>query len=234
MTTPTLSVVMPAYQLGDDIADNIRRVARVLPQAEIVVVDDGSTDQTEAAALLAAAELPQVKVLRHQKNQGKGEALRTGAESAGGDWVIFLDGDLDLPPEQVPELLGSLEGCDVLVGSKHGAMHGEHYPWKRRVLSLIFAVIIRMMFRLPISETQTGLKILRAQVVREIFPKLTVHGYAYDLEMLVRAQRAGYRLAETPVRLRVGASSGSLRPAMLWELGRDTLKVFLLSRRRLN
>jgi glycosyltransferase involved in cell wall biosynthesis len=223
---------MPAYQLGDHIADNIRWVALVLPQAEIIVVDDGSTDQTEAAARSAAADLPQVQVLRHHHNQGKGEALRTGAKSAGGDWVIFLDGDLDLPPDQVPELLGNLEGCDVLVGSKHGAMHGEHYPWKRRILSRVFAFAIRVMFRLPLSETQTGLKIMRVQVVREIFPKLSVHGYAYDLEMLVRAQRAGYRLAETPVRLSVGASSGSLRPSMLWELGRDTLKVFLLSLRR--
>lgn len=219
---------MPAYGLGAEIGANIRSVAAVLPSAEIVVVDDGSTDQTFVSARQVALEYERVHVLRHETNLGKGAALRTGTRAATGSLIVFLDGDLDLPPGQLPGLLDELarREADVLVGTKRVGMGEGRYPWKRQALSHIFSFVISVLFRLPVSETQTGLKIFRRQVLDAVFADLRIVRYAFDLELLVRAQRAGYRLIEVPVDLRVGASSAPLRLATLWEMGRDTLRIF--------
>lgn len=233
MSVP-VSVVMPAYRLGPVIADNIRRVVEVLPDAEVTVVDDGSDDGTFEAAREAADTLPNVRVLRHEHNQGKGAALRTGALATTRPLVVFLDADLDLPPEQIPDLLSTMDEqhADVLVGAKRWGMRGGHYPFKRRVLSYLFTFVTRVLFRLPIDETQTGLKIMRREVVDDVFENLHVTRYASDLEILLRAHRAGYRLVEVPVALRVGASSQPLRFGTLWEMGRDTFRIFRWSLRR--
>jgi glycosyltransferase involved in cell wall biosynthesis len=231
-----VSVVLPAYRLGEQIADNLTAVALALPGAQLVAVDDGSDDNTYNQATQSAGRLPRTLVLKHAQNRGKGAALQTGAEAAEGSVVIFLDGDLDLPPSQVPGLLDLFSdlGVDVLVGAKQTGMGDGRYPWKRRALSHIFSFISRILFRLPIDETQTGLKIFKRTVLDEVFGRQKVFGYAFDLELLVRAHRAGFQIAQTPVELRVGASSAPLQLSTLWEMGRDTLRIFVwsLGRRR--
>ena len=227
-TWPAVSVVLPAYRLGSIIATNIERVAATFPtdgSVEIVVVDDGSTDDTYAEARKAAGHLPQVTVVRHETNRGKGEALFTGTRASHAELVVFLDADLDLPPEQVPRLLTEMEGVDVLVGAKRRSMGEGRYPLARRVLSRLFSLCTVGLFRLPVRETQTGLKVLRRQVLNEILPQMRIHGYAYDLELLVRAHRGGYVVREAEVDLGPGASTAPLRLAMLWQMGRDTVKL---------
>lgn len=120
--------------------------------------------------------------------------------------------------------------ADVLVGAKQPGMRGGRYPWKRRALSRLFSFITRVLFRLPIEETQTGLKIFKRPVLDQIFADLQVFGYAFDLEILVRAHRAGFRIIQAPVELKIGASSEPLRVSTLWEMGRDTLRIFWWSR----
>lgn len=231
---PAVSVVLPAYRLGDTIAANVAAVAAAVPGAQIVVVDDGSDDDTYAEALRAAATLTRTLVVRHHENQGKGAALRTGTGSAEGSTVVFLDGDLDLPPAQLPGLLSFFaeSDADVLVGAKQRGMSDGRYPWKRRALSRLFSLVTRALFRLPVDETQTGLKIFRRDVLDKVFADLQVIGYAFDLELLVRAHRAGFRIIQAPVDLRVGASSQPLHMSTLWEMGRDTLRILAWSIRR--
>jgi glycosyltransferase involved in cell wall biosynthesis len=149
----------------------------------------------------------------------------TGARAAKGDLIVFLDADLDLPPEQLPALLVTMGDADVLVGAKRDSMTAGRYPLIRRVLSRLFSLATVGLFRLSVSETQTGLKIFRRNVLEVVIPQMRIEGYAYDLEMLVRAQRAGFKLAQTPVELGPGASTASLRGGMLWQMARDTARL---------
>ncbi|MGH8925058.1 MAG: glycosyltransferase family 2 protein [Acidimicrobiia bacterium] len=226
---PDFSVVLPAYNLGPVIADNVQRVRRALAPlgtVEIVVVDDGSTDRTYQEATRSAADLPMTRVIRHDVNRGKGEALFTGARATTAELVLFLDADLDLPPEQVLPLVGQMEGVDLLVGAKRKSMAGGRYPLARRILSRIFTLLTVGVFRLPVSESQTGLKILRRPVIEGVLPQMRIHGYAYDLEMLLRAHRSGMKLKEAAVELGESASTAPLRVVMLWQMGRDTLRLW--------
>lgn len=224
---PSISVVLPAYQLGSVIAANVARVAAILGplSAEIIVVDDGSTDQTRSEALRATAGISKATVLSHSVNRGKGQALFTGASVATGDLIVFLDADLDLPPEQLPDLLAGMGDTDVLVGAKRDSMAAGRYPFIRRLLSRMFSLATVGLFRLAVTETQTGLKIFRREVLEKVVPQMRIDGYAYDLEMLVRAQRAGFKLTQTPVELGPGASTASLRGSMLWQMARDTARL---------
>jgi glycosyltransferase involved in cell wall biosynthesis len=227
-TRPAVSVVLPAYRLGEVIAANLVRVAAAFPSdgsVEIVLVDDGSPDQTYAEARRAAELLPRASIVRHESNQGKGEALFTGTRASTGDLVVFLDADLDLPPEQVPALIQQMEGIDVLVGSKRQSMGEGRYPLPRRILSRLFSFFTVGIFGLPVTETQTGLKILKRPVLDHVLPQMRIRGYAYDLEMLVRAHRAGFVLKEAAVELGPGASTAPLRVSMLWQMGRDTIRL---------
>ncbi len=227
-------MVLPAFNLAEQIVDSIEAVAASLPAAEIVVVDDGSEDGTSTAVHDLRGGVHNVVLMQHEVNRGKGAALRTGAGVARGEIVVFLDADLDIPPAQLPGLLDEFASrrCDVLVGTKHHHMSGGRYPWKRRVLSRVFALVTKLLFRLPVAETQTGLKIFRAAVLADVLPRLQVERYAFDLELLVKAHRAGYEISSAPVDLRVGASSAPLRLATLWEMARDTARILWWSWRR--
>ena len=223
---------MPAYNLEGVIGESIRHVHDVtaeMGQVEIVVCDDGSVDRTHAEATASAARFANATVVRHEENRGKGAALITAFASSTMPTVAFLDGDLDLPPEQLKGLIDTFEttGVDCLVGLKQAAMEPGHYPGYRRVLSKIFSGTIRVMFRLPVEETQTGLKIFSREALAEVLPRLTVMRYAFDLELVVTLQRRGYLIGAAPVRLAEGASERGLSPRTLWEMGRDTLRIWL-------
>lgn len=231
-----ISILMPAYQLEASIGDNIDRVAAVASQwknSEIIVIDDGSTDETRERAEKAAATQRNVTVIGYPVNQGKGEALKAGFRHAGGSVIVFLDADLDLPPEQLPTFLNELNatGVDALVGAKRGAMVSGRYPLFRKALSLAFAAINRILFRLPVHETQTGLKAFRREALEATLPRLETAGYTFDLELMVLIRKAGFSLGEAPVALALGSSRG-LSVRTLWEMGRDTVKIWFRSLRR--
>ena len=235
-TRPTgVSILMPAYQLESSIADNIERVCEVVegwPGCEIIVIDDGSTDDTRGYANKAAASNDDVWVVGYDVNRGKGGALKEGFLNSTGSTIVFLDADLDLPPEQLPHLLETFEDrkTDVLVGTKHTAMARGNYPPLRRLLSVAFAWINRLLFRLPVRETQTGLKIFRRQALSATLPMLQTHGYAFDLELLVRIRKAGGTMAEAPVEL-APDSAGRTTLSTLLEMFVDTMRIWFSSLR---
>jgi glycosyltransferase involved in cell wall biosynthesis len=229
-----ISIVMPAYNLEEQIAANIDRTVLAtseLGPVEIVVVDDGSADGTLVAAREAASRYNEVRIVSHSPNRGKGAALQAGFGASSGTEVVFLDGDLDLPPEQVPGFVQQfrLADVDALVGAKQTSMEPGSYPLMRRILSRLFSLAIRLMFRLPVRETQTGLKVFRREALETVMPRLRLMRYTYDLELVVSLHRGGYRIEEAPVELSVGASAGGVTLRTLWEMGRDTLRIWLRS-----
>lgn len=221
---------MPSYQLGDEIGPNVRRVLDSLGQLgphEVVVVDDGSTDGTAGILAELAIEEPGLRIVSHDHNRGKGQALISGWEASSGDRIVFLDADLDLPPEQIPDLLSYLEKADVVVGTKRQAMSRRDYPLLRTLLSRVYSMFTSGLFRLPVRETQTGLKVFKRSVLDQVLPQMRIYGYAFDLELLIRADRLGASMVEVPVTLAAAAKESSFRLGMARELAFDTLRLLI-------
>lgn len=220
-------MIMPTYQLGSVIEDNIGVVRKALDQLdlELIVVDDGSTDSTATALDRVRSRWPDIHLVHLQVNRGKGRALMEGWRVSSGSQVVFLDADLDLPPDQIPSFLAELDNADIVVGTKRASMAGGGYPDIRRVLSRTFALATVALFRLPVSETQTGLKAFKREVLERVAHQVRIDRYAFDLELLARAHSAGFTMVEKPVQLGSGAATSSLRASMMWTLGRDTLRI---------
>ncbi len=202
---PALSVVVPAFDEGPHVRENLLEVARTLDALgrsfELLLVDDGSRDATAAEAEAAAREDPRVRVLRHDRNRGKGAALATGCAAARGDVLVFLDADLEIRPSEIGPLLARMEsaGADVAVASKYLPGSAVRRPLHRLLLSRLYLAATSVLFRLPIRDTQTGLKAMRREVARSVVPAIRTERYAWDIELLVLAHRLGARIVSGPV-----------------------------------
>ena len=231
-----VSVLMPAFNVGEVIAENAARVAKAMvdyPSLEIIICDDGSTDGTGRSADDAAADLETVRVVHHEHNLGKGAALRTAFNASTHATVVFLDGDLDLPPEQLPAFLATFaeRRVDALVGEKSAAMNDSSFPTVRRVLSKIYSGVVAMLFRLPVRETQTGLKAFRRAALEDVLPDLTINRFTFDIELLGRLVRRGATIEGAPVDLAPTAAATGLSIGTLIEMARDTFLTWWRLRR---
>jgi glycosyltransferase involved in cell wall biosynthesis len=200
-----LSVIIPAYNEERNIARCIRETDSALAglEHEIIVVDDGSRDATRMCALQAAAELQGVRVVGYDRNQGKGHALKSGYPFSHGELVAFLDGDLQIHPRQLLGLLEIMQRsrADVVVGCKRHAASQVGYSPFRRLVSAGYLWLTRLFFDLNLSDTQTGIKLFRREVLERVWPRVPIRRYAFDLALLVGAQRFNYRIAEAPVEI---------------------------------
>ncbi len=231
---PAVSVIMPAYNEGGHIYGNIAETRTALLESgmdvEIVAVDDGSSDNTRAEIRRAARDFPEVRAAWNSYNMGKGRALRTGFEVSAGNIVVFLDADLDLHPSQVRDIVGELERgpWDVVVTSKHHPRSSLNYPFSRTVMSWTYYIAIKILFGLPVRDTQTGLKVFRRRVLDTVFHRLLVKKFAYDVELLATAVRFGYRVHEVPVMLdfRRRLTWGRIRLKDILRVAIDTIAIF--------
>lgn len=198
-----LSVVVPAYQEEARIAASVRRIAETVAPVdaaggvEVVVVDDGSSDATAAQAGAAGG-----RVVRLDRNRGKGAAVRAGMLAARGRAVAFVDADLAYPPEQVLALLAEVEsGSDVVVGNRrHPASTAlAREPWLRRLSGRAFNVLAALVVLGRPRDTQCGCKAFRSDAARLIFSQTRVDGFAFDVEVFHLAERQGLRVTEVPV-----------------------------------
>ena len=203
-----LSVIMPAYNEESCIFEAVQETIKTLQESlnldyEIIVVDDGSNDGTYQVLRKIAQKSDKVKVVKLNSHYGKGLALKQGFKSVRGDLVGFLDADLDLHPRQLGSFLRMMErtGSDVVIGSKRHPESRSNYPKRRRMLSFLYHLIVCLLFGLPITDTQVGLKLFKYQVLEKVFPKLLVKAYAFDLELLANARRLGYKVVEAPITL---------------------------------
>jgi glycosyltransferase involved in cell wall biosynthesis len=227
---PELSVILPAFNEGAHIRANIQRVCEVLRgmDFEIIVVDDGSSDNTYAESQAAVqAGLP-VRVTRQEQNRGKGASLFHGFEVAGGRLVAFLDSDLEIAPENLPTLIKVMNetGADVVAGVKD--LQANQFPPLRRLMSRSYRSMVSFLFGLTITDTQTGIKLFKREVLADAIPRVSARRFAFDIELLVAASRFGYRIVEQPVEIayrRIGGL-GRVNLSQLLNMTMDTLAIF--------
>jgi dolichyl-phosphate beta-glucosyltransferase len=207
---PNLSIIIPAYNEEARIEKTLDGICRYLVSeeisAELIVVDDGSTDDTIEVARKTLADHPTVSssVVSYDGNRGKGFAVRYGMERSVADVVLFSDADLSTPIEELHKLVNPiLNGeCDVAFGSRalDRSLIGERQPWRREQGGKMFNLIVRIFTGLNASDTQCGFKAFNMKVFRPLLSCLSIDRFGFDVEMLAAANQAGLRLREVAVR----------------------------------
>ncbi len=225
-----LSILMPMYNEEIYAAANILETDEYFKNLnisyEIIVVDDGSVDLTYNKVISVKKE--HIRIYKLSINQGKGQALKEAFKQSSGDLIMFLDGDLDIKPEQFQILFEIMkkENADVVIGSKRHPQSILHYPLKRKILSIGYFFIVKILFGLPIHDTQTGIKIFKREVLEKIFHKVLIKRYAFDLELLILAHHYGFKIAESPVVVDYKGKFGHITLKTIFQIFWDTMAIF--------
>jgi dolichyl-phosphate beta-glucosyltransferase len=198
-----ISVIIPAYNEAERLGSTLERAVDYLSRRgvsyEVLVVDDGSRDRTvEVAEAFAGNGL---RVIRHEQNRGKGAAIKTGLLASHGTEVLLSDADASTPIEELEKLERMLPEAPVVLGSRAvaGADIRRHQPFYRELMGKTFNLIIRLAGVRGLHDTQCGFKLLKGDVAREIGTRLTIDGFAYDVELVWLARRLGYEVVEVGV-----------------------------------
>ena len=201
-----LSVVIPAYNEAGRIQSTIKEVYKYLRDKvksfEIIVVDDGSDDDTALKVKELIPRISELKLIELPFHQGKGWAVRTGMLEAKGSLVLMTDADLSCPISELEKLKKAIEdGAHLAVGSRRvsGARLIRRQPWLREKIGLAFGFFTRRIIPTGIMDTQCGFKCFKKEVAEKLFSLQTSSGFCFDLEILALARRLGYRIAEVPV-----------------------------------
>lgn len=233
MLSGKISVVMPAFNESENIVHNLIEAVETLYRFgydfEVIVVDDGSSDNTHLHAARVLSHHPErVRIVRYDENVGKGNALICGTCYATGQYIVFLDADMDLHPTQLPVFFEIMEvsGSDVVIGSKRHPASKVNYPFIRHIYSAVYYAIVRLLFGLPVKDTQTGLKLFKADVLRRVFPRILAKRFAFDIEVLTNAHRLGYKIAAAPVTLHYQRKMGRIKNKDVYVMLKDTLAIF--------
>lgn len=226
-----LSVLMPAFNEADRIIDSLSKSLKIFSSFgvpfEIIVVNDGSTDNTAKKIRLFSKKHPQIKLVSYRNNKGKGHALKHAFSFAKMSFVTFVDADLELNPIQLKIFFDIMRSSnsDIVVGSKRHPDSKLFYPFYRKFLSNSFYLLTRVLFGLPVKDSQAGLKLFKKSVLDDVFPRIIVKGYAFDLELLVVANTHGYKIAEAPIDLRFARFTNRVGLKAVKNILIDTLGV---------
>ena len=206
---PPFTVVIPCFneeaRIGDTLRVTLDYLASNAPDSELIVVNDGSTDATAAIARekLDGARI-QTRLLENFPNRGKGAAVRSGLLAAREPIGLFFDADLSTPLGETPKLIEPIANgeVDIAFGSRalDRSLIGVHQPWRREQGGRVFNLLVRVATGLPFWDTQCGFKAFQLDVCRPILEAAHVNGFAFDVELLFLAHRAGLRIREIPVR----------------------------------
>lgn len=203
---PTYSIVIPAYNERARIGATIEKVLSYVHSqgwdAEVVVVNDGSRDNTAEIVQSFAAKYPALRLIENPGNHGKGYSVRNGMLHARGRIVLFSDADLSSPIEESVKLFAALEaGADIAIGSRwlRAELQTQRQPLHRQLFGRIFNLLLRMTLGLQFADTQCGFKAFRRAAVQAIFPWQKIERWGFDPEILFLARKFGFKVAEIPV-----------------------------------
>jgi dolichyl-phosphate beta-glucosyltransferase len=202
-----LSVVVPAYNEQERIEKTLKRVAEYLNARgytyEVLVVSDGSSDQTEAIVNTFASQHLQFQLLSYRPNRGKGYAVRYGMLHAQGEYLLFSDADLAAPIEELEKLMPCVQSdYEIAIGSRPLKESNlvVRQPFYREWLGRAFNKAVQLLAVKGIQDTQCGFKLFRREVAHEIFRLCRLDGFSFDFEVLYLARRLGYKIAEVPIK----------------------------------
>lgn len=229
-----LCVVMPAYNEANNIKDNLLEASKIISgfvkNYQIIAVNDGSLDDTEAGIIEAADEDSKITYVSYNINGGKGYAIATGVSYANAEYIAFLDSDLELSPTMLRYFLRALKStdADIAIGSKLHKKSKINYPLSRKIISIGYYIILKTLFRLKLKDTQTGIKLFKADVIKPICQTLESFGFAFDIEILAKATKKGHKIIELPIELefkREKSAKTRFPIKQIYKIFTDTLAV---------
>lgn len=219
---------MPMYN-AQDIKRNIIETRNILNKItkdfEIIVVNDGSKNKCFEEA--KKVEGGNIKVVGYTTNYGKGYAIKYGFKYTRGDYVAFVDSGRDLNPNQLKQFMHIMEKekADVVIGSKRHQDSKVYYPPIRKLMSWTYQILNRIFFNLKIKDTQVGLKLFKRKVLEKVMPKIVIKRFAFDLELLILANKYSFKIVEAPIVLRYKFKS-TINPKAVFFMLWDTLALF--------
>ena len=225
----SVSIIIPAFNEEQRLPKTLARLHEYLDSAgeeyEVIVVDDGSSDSTRDLVNQTAEAWPKLKLVSYGRNQGKGYAVKQGMLAAVGEHRILSDADLSAPIEEMVKLRAKLyQNCQVAIGSRglRDSQITTHQDIRRELMGKTFNFFFQLLAIRGIHDSQCGFKAFTAEAAQKCFGPLRTKGFGFDAEVLLRARKAGYKVAEVPIRWghveqsRVSKVRDSAR--MLWDL----------------
>lgn len=197
------TVIIPCYNESKMISKMLEETVSILDERygrrnyEIIVIDDGSSDNSAEVVRASAEKMSCIQDIILPHNVGKGRVIQIGFKAARGDFIIFIDGDLEIHPSNIIrffDILESPNGSDVVVGSKYCKDGIKHLNLLRSAFSRGYWIINKTLFGLVVQDTQMGIKAFKSEVIEKVVPRLTVSGYAFDIELLVHSLKGGFNI----------------------------------------
>jgi glycosyltransferase involved in cell wall biosynthesis len=194
-----ISIIIPVYRAESFIRGNLEdiknSISAIFPNNEIIAVIDGFLDRSYEEA----KKVEGVRVFGYPHNQGKGFALKYGFEQSTGDFVTFIDCDIDFDPSQLGNFVPYMTAADVAIGSKRHPFSRVDYPVLRKIMSRCFQLYSFIVLGTTLRDTQSGLKLIKREVLEVIMPLIVVKQFVFDLELCFLAQQHGFRIVEVPI-----------------------------------
>ena len=219
-----LSLVVPAYKQEKTIVQDIKNLDKVLSSLtfkhEIIVVVDGFLDKTFQKLQDLRPKIKELTILGYEKNKGKGFAIKLGVEKARGDVIGFIDAGMDIDPSEISIMLDIMDWnkADIVIGSKLHPESKVKYPVGRKILSWGYRTITHILFGFKVKDTQVGFKLFRKKVAKDVFSKIIIKRFAFDVEVLAVAYKLGYKnIHESPIKLNFSKAS-SITSVNFWRI----------------
>ncbi len=222
-----LSLVVPAYKQEKTIVQDIKNLDKVLSclpyKYEILIVEDGFLDGTGRKIKNQKSKIKNLRVLGYEKNHGKGYAVKYGMLRAKGDIIGFIDAGMDINPSEISIALDLMQwkDADIIIGSKLHPDSKVSYPVIRKVMSWGYRTFTHLLFGFDVKDTQVGLKLFKKKPAHDIFSKIIIKSFAFDVEVLAVAYRLGYKkIYESPVKLNFTGNSSieSITSSSFWKV----------------
>lgn len=217
-----LSIIIPAYNEAKRLPQTLEKVSLFLNKkrldAEIIIVNDGSTDETEEYVLGLQKQLANLRLLNLPQNQGKGAAVKAGMLAAKGEYRLFMDADNSTDLEEINKLLPFIDDYPIIIGSRYLKKDSVKVKqsWRRQLVSRAGNFIIRRILRLNFSDTQCGFKLFRAEAAQKIFNALTSRRWVFDIEVLLLAKKNHFEVLELPVNW-YNSQQSKMRQLPFWQ-----------------